>query len=247
MSDAMNLVWLAAAILVSVLVIVMALRLSRPLAALIGQSLAASSITPSQTLLLARLVMIGLALIASQAILRWPIALVLGGDRSALPIDAGIAAAALACVLVLLVWSYQTARPMVQAVTLRAIDAAIPTTGEALVAEPTRTSAPVVSPPPSAGDAVTVVAPLFARPSVDAPTLVAGHASDATVVARRADERTVDTRRASDATVDTRRASDPTVDTRREMEATVVARRPEDQDTVVAPRPDDPTLRVRDP
>ncbi len=225
MSDALNLVWLLAAILVSVLVIVVALRLSRPLAERMGRSLQASSITASQTLLLSRLVMIGLALIISQAMLRWPIALVLGGDRSWVPIDAGIAAVALACVLVLLVWMYQTARPMVQAVTLRAIDAAIPTTGEALVAEPTRTSASVVSEPrPSRGgvgtDAVTVVAPLFARPPSDDATVVAGHAADATVVAERMTEN---------------------------PDATVVASRAEEQPTIVASPIDDKTLRVRDP
>src|SRR5579871_1760289 len=143
MSDALNLAWLVASILVSLAIIVLAVRLSRPLAELFGQSLKSTSITPSQTLLLARLLLIGLALIVAQALLRWPLALLLGRDGSALQVDAGIAAAALAGVLALLVWMYQTARPMLQAVTLRAIDAAIPTTGEALVAEPTRTGSSI--------------------------------------------------------------------------------------------------------
>jgi hypothetical protein len=186
MSDALNLVWLAAAVVAAILVMVLALRLSRTLAELIGQGhgLKAASITPSQTLLLARLAMVGLALVAAQALLRWPLALVLGRDGAALQVDAGIAAVALAGVLTLLVWVYQTARPMLHAVTLRAIDAAIPTTGEALVVEPTRTSASMVRDPiPSSTDAVTVVAPLFAQPLAGeaGATLVAGRASDATV------------------------------------------------------------------
>jgi hypothetical protein len=241
------------------------LRSSRPLARVIGRSFDASSITPSQTLLLARLVVVGLALILSQAILRWPVALVLGGDRTSLPIDAGIAAAALACVLVLLVWAYQTARPMVQAVTLRAIDAAIPTTGQALFAEPTRTSSVVGGSLSSGSESATIVAPLFARPSTDAPTVLAGLAADsrleetvavsrpdATVVARRLEETVAVSR--PDATVVASRpdatvvASPPDATVAISLpDATVVARRPEEQDTVVTSGSDEPTVRVRDP
>jgi hypothetical protein len=200
MSDALNLAWLVGAILVSLLVIVLAARLSRPLAELLGRSLKSTSITPSQTLLLARLVMFGLALIVAQALLRWPLALVLGRDGSAPQVDAGIAAAALAGVLGLLVWTYQTARPMVQAVTLRAINAAIPTTGEALVAEPTRTASSIARESlPSNTDAVTVVAPLFGPSLTGETTVVASHALDSTV--RAADD--------SDATVRAGTGVDP--------------------------------------
>jgi hypothetical protein len=214
-SDLATFVWLLSALVLSVLLIALTSRLSRPLAAELGRGLG-SSITPSQTLLLARLLMIGLALVATQAMLRHPVALILGGDSSAVSIESGIAAAALAVLLVLLVWVYQTARPMVQTVTLRAIDAAIPTTGTALVAEPTRTSASVVSssPVPAPTDAVTVVAPLFARSTIEATTVIASRDADATV------------------------------DTRRDADATVVAKRTDDQATIVASPADDPTLRV---
>jgi hypothetical protein len=213
MSDALNLVWLVAAILASVLVIVVAFRLSRPLAGLLRQALKTSSVTASQTLLFARLLMLGIALLLSQAMLRWPLALVLASDRSQPQIDSEVAAAALAAVLVLLVWMYETARPMVQAATLQAIDAAVPTTGEVLVAEPTRTAS--VQSPTSA---LTVVAPLFARPPVGDATEVAGQGVEATVVAQRP------------------------------VEPTVLTRRPRDQDTVIASPQDDGsnTLR-RDP
>jgi hypothetical protein len=238
MSEAMRIVWLVAAILVSTVVIVAAFRLSRPLADLLGRGLKASSITASQTLLLARLLLLGLAVIISQALLRGPIALVFGGgDRSAAPIESGIAAAALGGVLVLLVWAYQTARPMVQAMTLRAIDAAIPTTGQAVAAEPTRTSASVISGPvPSATDAVTIVAPLFARPPATDPTIVAGRAADATVVAGRT----------SDATVVAGHASEATPVATGE-DATAVSHRSEAQQTIVGSLADEKTLRIRKP
>jgi hypothetical protein len=202
MSDALNLAWLVAAIVASVLVVAVALRLSRPLAELIGEGLGATSITPSQTLQLARLVTIGLALIVAQVLLRWPLAQVLGRDGAALQVDAGIAAAALACVLVVLVWVYQTARPMVQAVTLRTIDAAIPTTGQPPLAEPTRTSASTLREPiPAATDAVTVVAPLFAPPVTGEATVLSGHASDVTVRARDDADATALSTRDADATI----------------------------------------------
>lgn len=198
-SQLATIVWLLAAIVVSVLVIALTLQLSNPLARAILKTVSADSITVSQERLLARLLLVGLALVATQSILRRPIAILLGGDRSAIPIEAGIAAAALAVVLALLVWMYHAARPMVQAATLRAIDAAIPTTGSTLVAEPTRTSMSVVSGPiPAPTDAVTVVAPLFptlrARSSAgDAEaTQLSQHARDqATVVTTRPDEQTL--------------------------------------------------------
>jgi len=228
-SQLATIVWLVAAIVLSVLVIALALQLSPALASAILRCLSADSITKSQALLLARLLMIGLALVATQSILRRPVALLLGGgDRSATPIEAGIAAAALAVVLVLLVWMYQTARPMVQAATLRAIDAAIPTTGTVLVAEPTRTSMSVVSGPvPSATDAMTIVAPLF--PSVQANGVRSGVviSDDATEIATQDGEATVLS--GSDA------------------DATQVSRQARDQPTVVTTRPDDQTLRVQRP
>jgi hypothetical protein len=213
MSDALNLVWLVAAILVSVLIIVVAFRLSRPLAGLLGQALKTSSVTASQTLLLARLLMLGIGLVISQAILRWPLALLLAADRSQPQIDSEVASTALAAVLVLLVWMYEAARPIVQAATLQAIDAAVPTTGEVLVAEPTRTASLVSTPVASPTSALTVVAPLFGRPPADDATEVAGQAAEATVVAQRPEE------------------------------PTVMTRRPQDQDTLVASPQDDKTLR----
>jgi hypothetical protein len=181
--DVSTLVWLVLAVVLSVLVIVLTLQLSSPLAGELGRGLGSSSITPSQTRLLARLLLFGLALVTTQAILRRPIALILGGDASAVSIESGIAAAVLAVVLVTLVWVYQTARPMVQVATLRAIDAAVPTTGAALAAEPTRTSVSVVSsePIPAPTDAVTVVAPLFLTDA----TIVTHREAEATVVATR--------------------------------------------------------------
>lgn len=212
-----NLVWLIAAIVVSLVVIALALRLSRPLAAEIGRTVSSSRVTPSQTRLLARLLMVGLALVIAQTILRRAIAQILVGEQTEAPLEAGIAAAALAIVLLLLVWAYQAARPMLQTVTLRAIDAAIPTTAEALSAEPTRTSMSMVDggPIPSPSDAVTLWAPSRgARPGPEAST------TSPTVVAGRTN------------------GSDG--------DETVVAGRAEDQATVVRPRPDDATLRRND-
>src|SRR5215471_14547212 len=171
-NDLTHLAWLLAAIVISILVIALALRLSRPLANAIGQRVSASAITPSQARLLARLVLCGIALVTTQAILRRPVALVLGGDRSQAPIEAGIAAGALAAVLLLLVLVYQTARPMVQALTLQVIDAAVPTVGSAPETEPTRTSVSVVrTPTPQPTEALTVVAPLV-LPARDADATI---------------------------------------------------------------------------
>ena len=221
--DLMTPVWLVVAILLSILVIALTLQLSSPLAAELGRGIGSPRIMTSQTALLARLMVFGLALVTTQAIVRRPIALIVGGDHSATSIESGIAAAALAAVLVTLVWVYQTARPMVQVVTLRAIDAAIPTTGTPLLAEPTRTSVSVVSsgPIPSATDAVTVVAPLFVTAAAEVPTLVSGRVTDATEVAGHGN---------SDVTVPGKRPR------RFEDEATVVRGEPDNSD--------DPTRRV---
>jgi len=192
-NDLTHLAWLLAAIVISILVIALALRLSRPLANAIGQRVSASAITPSQARLLARLVLCGIALVTTQAILRRPVALVLGGDRSQAPIEAGIAAGALAAVLLLLVLVYQTARPMVQALTLQVIDAAVPTVGSAPETEPTRTSVSVVRTPiPPPTEALTVVAPLV-LPARDADaTVPRSRDGDPTIVARQPkDEATI--------------------------------------------------------
>src|SRR5260370_39001692 len=58
-----------------------------------------------------------------------------------------MAAGALLLILPLLVWTYQTTRPMVQAATLRALDAAIPTIGTAVLTEPATRGSHVVVPP----------------------------------------------------------------------------------------------------
>jgi hypothetical protein len=215
-NDLTNLAWLLAAIAISTLVTALAMRASRPLAHAIGTRVSPSAVTPSQTRLLARLLMCGVALVATQAILRRPVALVLGGDRSWVPIDAGIAAGALAAVLLLLVLVYQTARPLVQALTLQAIDAAVPTVGAVPDKEPTRTSVSVVrEPTPAPTDAVTVVAPLVLPPR-EADATVARPRTDAAVARPRADGQT-----------------------------TLRAGRPDDEPTIVAQAPDDLTLRVR--
>jgi hypothetical protein len=130
--------WLGVAGVTSVYLLILMPRLSQLLAAQLWQRLdAAQAITRSQIRLLARLVVFGIEIDVIQAILRRPLAVLLGGERSAAPIEAAVAAIALALLLALLVWIYQTARPMVQGLTLRAIDAAIPTVGSQPVAEVT--------------------------------------------------------------------------------------------------------------
>ena len=167
--------WLGLAALLSVCAIVLLARQAEAQAASLGRRLTqlgparGPSITPSQTVLLWRLVVVGIELLLAQAVLRRPLALVLGGVRSASLFEAGVAAGALAIVLVGLVWVYQTARPMLYAVVLRTVDVAIPTTGSApqavaLTHEPSR----------SRGGSV-------ARREAD-PTVRAPRPSDATVV-----------------------------------------------------------------
>jgi hypothetical protein len=145
--------WLVAAVAISIALLVLLPRLTRPLSVALWRQVGAAgsplapSVTPSQTLLLARLLLLGLGLVVTQAILRRPLALLIGGDRSAAPVEAAIAAFALAVILAMLVWMYRTGRPVVQTITLRAIDAAIPTLGAVAEAEPTRTVAPAGGPP----------------------------------------------------------------------------------------------------
>ncbi len=240
--------WLVAAILVALIVLVELPRLAPPLSkALLGQattlgSAVGPSVTPSQTLLLARLALWGLALVITQAIVRRPVALLLGGQRDAPPVEAGVAAVALVLVLALLIWLYQTGRPVVQSMTLRAIDAAIPTVSPAVLSEPTRTILPITSPPGIGGEATTVVGRVEERTVAspgrggsDEKTMVSAREAggdatvvtpsvvdaDATVVARQVD---------ADATL---------VSPRGDADATVVSVRPADPDeTVVRPRED---------
>jgi hypothetical protein len=126
--------------------------------------------------------------------------LVLAGDRQAATVEAGIAAAVLTLILPLMVWTYQTTRPMVQVATLRAIDAAIPTIGSAALTEPatigTRRSPAPTPRRPATGDEtlrastgdVTLAAP---RPAGDA-TIVSPHRmDDETVVSPHVDDKTV--------------------------------------------------------
>jgi hypothetical protein len=123
-------VWLALAMATSVYLLVLMPRFSQLLADQLGRRLeAAQAIPPSQIRLLARLFLFAVVIDLIQSILRRPVALLLGGERSAAPVEAVVAAVALALLLALLVWIYQTARPIVQSITLRAIDAAIPTVG----------------------------------------------------------------------------------------------------------------------
>ena len=163
------LVWLVAAVVLAVCLILLIPRLSRPVAfALQAQLSSSSAVTPSQTRLVAQLIVVGITLLVVQAILRRPLSLVLGGQIGANTYEASIAATGLTLVLAIAVWLYQTARPVVQAATLRAIDAAIPTVETAPLAEPTRTLGPdeaTVRAPVSPADA-TLRAPAVA----DEPT-----------------------------------------------------------------------------
>jgi hypothetical protein len=178
-------VWLAIAILISIYLLAIVLpRLSRPLALQLGSRVTTTAVgptvTPSQTLLVAQLVVLGALLVILQAILRRPLALLVGGgERGSGTIEAAIAATVLAVVLAVLVWLYQSARPLMQSVTLRAIDAAIPTVQPAAQHEPTRTVS-VVSPVSQA----TAGATQRVSPDVDEPTLRAPSSDERTLQAR---------------------------------------------------------------
>jgi hypothetical protein len=195
-------VWLAIAIFMSVYLLAIALpRLSRPLAVELGSRVASTAagptVTPSQSLLVAQLVVLGALLVIVQAILRRPLALLLGGgERGSGSIEAAIAATVLALVLALLVWLYQSARPLMQSVTLRAIDAAIPTVAPAAQREPTRTVS-VVSPVPEVDAATQRVSPVLDEPTLRAPT----SADEPTLPARpTTDAATLPARPSADAT-----------------------------------------------
>jgi len=199
------LAWLVVAIALAVCVLVLVPRLSRPVAfALQAQLSSSSAVTPSQTRLVAQLLVVGIALLVVQAMLRRPLSLVLGGQLGATTYEASIAATGLTLVLAIAVWLYQTARPVVQAATLRAIDAAIPTVEAAPLAEPTRTlssSAPTLAAPLAAGVTLTAVAPAE-------PTLLAPIPGDEQPTLRR-DERTSLRAPAADPDVTVRRERPP--------------------------------------
>lgn len=133
-------VWLIGEVLLSVAILALFPALSRGLAEAIGVlTRGASPVTASQTRLIARLLVVAAMLIAVQAMLRRPLALTLNSDgRAALTVESAVAALALTLVLALGVWLFETARPVVQALTLRTIDAAVPTIGAAPLVEPTR-------------------------------------------------------------------------------------------------------------
>jgi hypothetical protein len=215
-------VWLAIAMLISIYLLAIVLpRLSRPLALELGSRVtttaAGPTVTPSQTLLVAQLVVLGALLVIVQAILRRPLALLVGGgERGSGSIEAAIAATVLALVLALLVWLYEAARPLMQSVTLRAIDAAIPTVELAPEHEPTRTVS-VISPVSEAAGATQRVSP-----GVDEPTLRAPSS---------ADERTLQARPTADAETPTlvtggREGVDPDDTVGVDLDATVRTDRP---------------------
>jgi hypothetical protein len=195
--------WLVGAVLLSVVLVVLVPRLSAALSESLRPGIANySDVTPSQTRLVSRLLILGLMLVISQAILRRPLAMVISGEPSAASVEAGIAALVLAVVLALLVWLYQTARPVVQAVTLRAIDAAIPTVGEAPLAEPTRTMSVMTAPtamgqplvPATAADEPALRTPATDLPTVpatDLPTVADGGLDGPTRPSTHADEPTL--------------------------------------------------------
>jgi uncharacterized membrane protein YedE/YeeE len=175
-------VWLALALSLALGATILLSRLAEPLAVALVPGLVklgahmGPSITPSEALLLERLVIAGIQVLLAQAVVRRPLALVVAGDRSASSFEAGIAAAALAVVLAGLVWAYQTARPAVYAAVLRVLDSAIPTVG---------TTPPTVTSPheaaitvPSGRQGVTTVR---AAPQGEA-TVPRSHDGDTTIV-----------------------------------------------------------------
>jgi hypothetical protein len=130
-------VWFLAAAAVSIALLALLPRLSQALAK--GVDRYARSATPSQTRLASQLAVLAIVLVIVQASLRRPLAFLIGGISGSAAYEAAIAATALTLVLALLVWLYQTGRPLLQTAMLRAIDSAFPTVQPALVSEPTRT------------------------------------------------------------------------------------------------------------
>jgi hypothetical protein len=178
-------VWLLSAGLLSVALLALLPRLSSPLAKKIDAF--ARSATPSQTRLAAQLTVLSAILVTVQAILRRPLAFLVGGQSGSIAYEAAIAATALTLVLALLVWLYQTARPLLQTVTLQAIDTAFPTVAPAATSEPTRTVAPI-APPTMRAPTVTYDEPTVAaahRETDPVATLLAGTDTEATRSANR--------------------------------------------------------------
>ncbi len=185
-----GLVWLGTALAITILLLALLPSLSQLLAAGLARlsaALASPDVPSSATfktaelLVVARLLVLAAELLIVQAVLRRPIALVLGGDRQVATVEAGIAAGALFLIFPLLVWTYQTTRPMVQAATLRALDAAIPTIGTAVLAEPVTRGSHIVAPP-------SVRQP---TPLADDATAISSPRDDRTVVAPRDGDKTV--------------------------------------------------------
>jgi hypothetical protein len=217
-----GLIWLGLAVAITVVLLALVPNLSQLLAAGLARLSAAlaSPDTPSsatfntaELLVVARLIVIAGELLIVQAVLRRPIAIVLGGDRQVATVEAGIAAGALFLIFPLLVWTYQTTRPMIQAATLRALDAAIPTVGTAVLAEPDTRGSHVAVPP-------------TARQSTPV-------ADDATAVSPRGDDKTA---------VSARAAARMRGPTRVDDDATAISSSGDDDRTVASPRDTDKTM-----
>ena len=169
-----TLVWLGLAFVASMAILVAVV----PLSGSLGTAMVGLGLTRSQSALLAGLLAIGLALIVVQATLRPPLALLFGST-----FDATIAALALTLVLALLVWTYETAQPMLKQLTRRTLDAAIPTIA-ARADEPTTRVSRVAEPtaPTARAEDASLTLPA-AKPH-----------DDATVRRSRADEPTIQAR-----------------------------------------------------
>jgi hypothetical protein len=247
-----GLVWLGVALLITVCLLALLPTLSRLLAlglerlsAALASPDAPSSATfkSAELLVVARLLVLAGELLIVQAVLRRPIAIVLGGDRQVANVEAGIAAGALFLILPLLVWTYQTTRPMVQAATLRALDAAIPTIGTAALTEPATRGSHVVVPP------AAVRGPIQ---GADEATAVSQRGDDQTAVSARAAARRRgptrvggDTPAVTEVVGDDRTLVSPRADdtvaapTKVDGDATVVSPRDGDETFVSPPRRDE--------
>src|SRR5262245_10338706 len=85
--------WLFGAVLISVVLLALVPRLTAFLVESLSPRIGGySEVTPSQTRLVSRLLLLGLMLVITQAILRRPLALVISGEPSAASVEAGIAA-----------------------------------------------------------------------------------------------------------------------------------------------------------
>ncbi len=237
-----GLVWLGVALLITVCLLALLPSLSRLLAlglerlsAALASPDAPSSATfrSAELLVVARLLVLAGELLIVQAVLRRPIAIVLGGDRQVANVESGIAAGALFLILPLLVWTYQTTRPMVQAATLRALDAAIPTIGSAALTEPATRGSHVVVPPSAVRGPIQ---------GADEATAVASDDKTA-VSARAAARRKGPTRVASDAPAATEVVGDDrTLVSPRADDTAAIATKVDGDATVVSPRDGDKTF-----